>query len=395
MSALPFPAAAVPRAVHAVQHRHLLALLHPYRAFFRGRGVDVPDPGAGGPVPIDPLVDVLLDPAADLPAGVVGALAGVVGVGTPDALPAVLAAARDAGVSLSPGDDLSPADLAVRLWLHAPVLLARTLAEHAAAAAVPFAYFRAVGFRPPHRGVTEDVVAAVERDLAGWFGENLLGPAVRVRHAHRHGGAWFLVRRGEPVRREEGLLGATPADIAYRPLAYDTVVFDPRRDELRAHAARPDVADAYRRVLGRHLFGRDDVFAPAPKYTLRPLRDDGEGALRCADVVGLEGVTLREVHYRWGGAHPEWDVVRSDDVFAALRDRGCGGLPAAPDLVRATFELTFRGDVRPQLVTIAPPNTALYDRDQDVPRVEEWLSNRGFLDATDGDRATAPLLASA
>jgi hypothetical protein len=44
---------------------------------------------------------------------------------------------------------------------------------------------------------------------------------------------WFLVRRGEPYRRDESMEGRTSGTVCYRPVKHDVVVFDRRTFELR------------------------------------------------------------------------------------------------------------------------------------------------------------------
>jgi hypothetical protein len=197
----------------------------------------------------------------------------------------------------------------------------------------------------------------------------------------------------EPFKREESFQGTEPTSIAYRPLKYDVVVYDPCLGELRIHAQLKGEKDLYKRAFGRHLFGRADFFPDGVKYTLEPLRENGEACLMCADVDGLERMRLRELHYRWGGAQSLYEIARANDLFAAMHDRG-STMPAFPILARAVFQVKFHGVERPRLVTIKPPNVAFYDRDQDNGPIEEWLRRRGFLDVhPDDDQTADPLLA--
>lgn len=392
MVALPFPDPAVPYVLRAIQPHRLLVFLDRYREYFRGRDLELPALDSPGPLPYDRLTAVLLSPGADTPGPLTDGLSCVVGLGTPELMPAVLAAAREGGAALG-GDDLTPADLAVQLWLQAPHLGERVLAEQSLGTPREFEFFRTAGPRVAHHPVTDPVIEALEGELGAWFAEHLLGRPVRVFHYPRTGGLGFLVRHGEPFRREHGSCDTGAAGVAYRPLTHDAVVYDLRTGQLRVHAGTPEQRDFYRRALGRHLFGRDEHFAAWAKYTLRPLYDLGPEALRCADVADLERVTLCGLDGRRVGAHGEHESIRSDDVFATLRDHG-RALASLPDLVRATFEVRLRDVGRAGRVTIIPPNRALFDRDRDVGPVEEWLSNRGFLNATD-DRTAPPRLVRA
>jgi hypothetical protein len=192
-----------------------------------------------------------------------------------------------------------------------------------------------------------------------------------------------MVRHGEPFKREEAARGAEPASVSYRPLRYDVLVYEPERGELRINAQSKGEKDLYREQFGKHLFGREDFFPNRDKYTLRPLRADGESCLECADVEGLEWVRLREVHLDWGGPHGEYEIHKANDLFAAMRARS-RALPGTPRLARAVFLVKFADAKRPRSVTIRPPNVALYVRDGDGAHVDEWLKKRGFLDTRGG-----------
>ena len=64
------------------------------------------------------------------------------------------------------------------------------------------------------------------------------------------------------------------------------------------------------------MFGNEEYFPPADKFSLDPLIDDGAKSLLCEDVDGL-------VEYRryWGGAYKEIEIRKATDIFAALTAR--------------------------------------------------------------------------
>ena len=88
-------------------------------------------------------------------------------------------------------------------------------------------------------------------------------------------GAWFLVRHGEPLKREESMQGTTPSSVCFRPLKYDVLVYNPNIGESQINACSPKEKEMYRTALGKHLFGDECIFPGADKYTLDPLRRDG------------------------------------------------------------------------------------------------------------------------
>src|SRR5258705_122034 len=102
--------------------------------------------------------------------------------------------------------------------------------------------------------------------------------------------------------------------------------------------------DRERRVLlrtfGTCLFGRHDFFPGTAKYTLAPLVG-GRECLACADVFGIQEVSLVEVEFH---CRPEpWKRIthRADDIFE-LVDRGELEWPKkVEEITRATFKVRF------------------------------------------------------
>lgn len=139
--------------------------------------------------------------------------------------------------------------------------------------------------------------------------------------------------------------------------------------------------------MGRHLFGDALRFpAGAPTFTLGPLRTDGEAALVCTDVEGMEAVVLRELHLYWGGPEQEVETRRASDLFAAFGRRG-RLIPAGARLMKAKFEVRFSDSRITRMVTITSANVTTFTRDADAAVVEEWMTRRGF--ALAGKRADA------
>jgi hypothetical protein len=188
----------------------------------------------------------------------------------------------------------------------------------------------------------------------------------------------FYVRHGDPYRREGALEGEVASSVLYRPMRFDVVVYDPLGGTLRVNARTKWETSLYRNEFGRLLLGTIDAFPNVARYTLAPLRDQGTKALACADVPGIKLVTLIEVALQWPGRFKELEVRKAKDVFAALAFRKAS-LADKPQIVRAVFEIRFRGDHRAYPLLIRPPNVAQYARDEDGPLVDAWLTARGFL----------------
>jgi len=234
------------------------------------------------------------------------------------------------------------------------------------------------------------VLSALENELNLWFEFRKKGRGARVFAFPREDGFWFLVRHGECLKRE----GTVEADgvsgsVFYRPEKFDVLIYYPQSGELAIHADTKAEREIYCQLFGKHLFGDADFFAfndPVEKYTLRPLIEDGEASLVCADVIGIDRIVLHELHIQHNSHQRDLEIRRADDVFRALADeqRDLGEERTSTRLVKAKFRMTFF-DGRERSVTIAPPNAASFDRESDNVVVHDWLTRRGFVNLVSGE----------
>lgn len=367
-----------PEALRGIHLPLLLRFLRPYRQFLGSRGLALPDgDGAVGSFDYHALNRIVLAPE-DAPGPLLDALYLVDEMATDEGMDALVEVARARGVALPEDVDLSPADVAVLLWLDDPDACLRKHAELQITRAKSFESFHRPGRPRPALGPTPARVAALEAALGDWFAKKKRGPAVRVFVFPRPDGTWFLVRHGEPFKREESLQGAEPAGVCYRPLKYDIVVFHALTGELRINARSKGEKQLYRTHFGVLLFDDDRAFPGDAKYTLEPLRSLGAAALSCADVDGIEKVTLREAQFYHPGEPDEIRTRRSSDLFARLEMTG-QPFPEEGRIIRASFEIKFSGYRSPRVVTVRPGNVAQYTRDEASAPVEAFLKARGFI----------------
>lgn len=188
---------------------------------------------------------------------------------------------------------------------------------------------------------------------------------------------WFLVRHGEPLKREESIDGLETSSIYYRPLKYDVVLYSPAIGELRINARTSGEKQLYRSKFGEHLFGDENAFPGTNKYTLDPLRELGEDALAPGAIDGIEWIKLQEVQFYYGGK--PWELVtrKSDDYFELLKSRK-STFPSGR-IFRAKFQVKFSDAKTPRSVVIRPSNIAQFTRDDDSVVVEQWLEAQGFI----------------
>jgi len=188
----------------------------------------------------------------------------------------------------------------------------------------------------------------------------------------------FLVRHGEPFTREGIIKEGESSSLFYRPEKFDVIVYNPATGEIRMNARTKGEKELYRTMFGLHFFGDKEFFEGKSKFTLEPLRDDGEDSLLREDVDGIDWVKLKEIQIAWEGTYHEVEIKKSEDVFASMRQRDWI-FPISGELKKASFLIKFSDSKSARTVTLNAGNKAQFKRDDDADILEEWLSLRGFI----------------
>ncbi len=368
-----------PNVLRAISSDRLLAFLHPYRGFFAGRGYEIPAEDTEEAIEYQRLIDIFMTPGETTPRELLDALFLVDEMSTHEGMETLIEAASREGITLDDGDEHSPADIAIQVWLGNSDILERKHAEQFLFKPKSFEYYQTDREEPPvFTSLPTATRQRLERDLDDWFEEKRRGRGTRVFAYPDDQEVRFLVRHGEPFKREESLAGADVSSVCYRPLKYDVVVYDRQLGELRINARLVGEKKLYRQQFGKHLFGDENCFPGTAKYDLEPLREYGADSLACGDIDGIESIVLTEVHYFWGGAQGEIEIRKAADVFAALHARG-RQMPERARIIKANFKVKFADANTPRSVKIRPSNIAEYTRDSDAALLEQWLALRGFI----------------
>lgn len=375
-----------PKVLRSIGRRHLLDFLKRFETYLAGCGIDLPEADDGREIDYDQLSFILASGAHGPPPDLVDALYLLADLSTAEGLDALLDAAAAAGIAID-GEEHTPADVAVQLWLLDPTLLEQQQARQFVHRPRSFDYFpmsRADQPVPKCRQPSDRALRTIERALATWFASHKRGDRCEVRAFPEDHRILFLVKHGEPLRREE-VDSPSSASLLYRPMKYDVVIYEKTLGELCANAQTIGEKRLYCRVFGQALLGDEEFFGEADKHTLDPLRVDGESALLCDDIDGIDFIRLVEIHYLWPGDPIETEVRRSKDIFRGLRNRG-KTMPQRPKIIAAKFEIKFTNGPNVRRVKVTPHN-ATFVRDDDSDAVTRWLEARRFVvGRTGGDR---------
>lgn len=368
-----------PDGLKAIKKEHLLSLLMPHQGFLSARGVTLPPPTSVDGLDYEGLVHVFMSPDTDTPPGLADALYFIHEMATTEGMDELLHEAEKKEIPLDGNPDPTPADVAVQVWLKDKDLLERKHAEQYLIRPRSFEYYQTSASPvPDFKMPNSKTLKALQGDLDNWFQKKKRGRGSRVFVYPKGNETWFLVRHGEPYKREGSIEGEESSSVFYRPEKHDVLVYVPSLGEFRMNASSKGEKELYRKQFGLHLFGSEDFFPGTGKYTLAPLWKDGPESLACTDIEGMEWVKLIEVQFFWGGTENEIETRKADDVFAAFEGRK-RSMPTKVRITRARFQVKFTDSNNPRTVAIRPSNIAQYTRDHDSTILEEWLLKRKFI----------------
>lgn len=362
-----------------IKRECLLKWLQPHAAHLFTRGVVLPAMESTDGVDYEKLAAVFVDPDEDMPVTLAESVFMIDEMANPDAMDSILEAADAANVELDVGEDPDPADVAVQAWLIKPELFTQLHNEHQLNRPKSFLYFMvnrddAPPFTPP----TAEQIRALEARLEVWYVKKKRGHGCKVLVYPKGDECWFLVRHGQPCKREGAMHDGKATSVFYRPQKHDVLVYNIPAGELRINCCGVRERNEFREAFGIHLFGDDKIFSGEAKYTLAPIVNDGENCLACGDIEGMAGVTLKEIEFFYRGKPSQRVIRKSEDIFALVK-AGFFKWPDVDVLTRAVFEVEFTGTKKTRRVTIAGANRAMYGRDDDSVVVERWLKERKFI----------------
>lgn len=368
-----------PDVLEAISPKWLVSFLKPHSAFLESKGLYLPscDEDCDG-IDLDRLLTILMTPDPEMPRDLVESLYCLHEMGNPEAMDSLLEDAESRGIPIDDESDPTPHDVAIQMWLQDSHLVKHRHAERTVGNPYTFVYFegavdRDTGLWTPD----ERIIQALESDLAEWFDKRMRGPYSMIQFYALDDSMRFVIGHGHPAKRHGCVCRHRHGVEFYHPQHHDLVIYRPSTGELQVHATTSAETRTYSKLFGRHLFGNDDHFSASRKYTLDPLKGDGQKAVVCSDVPGMESVRVTEIEYQLGGPHGGSDTCRADDVLAFMSGRQ-ETIPEEARITEAAFAVEFSDSHTPRTVVVEPSDTAGYERADDSDRVARWLAMRGF-----------------
>jgi hypothetical protein len=277
------------------------------------------------------------------------------------------------------GDDASAADLALLLWLNEPKKLEQLQAKFSGKAPRSFVYFHGESIKKPTMATpTRHLRQKLARLLNRIFSRKRRGRTIRIVAFEEPDEYCFLLRKGEPLTRDSSITpeGETNC-IYYRPERFDIVALRPKISEIRLAIYRkaPWIVEAYRTMFGHVFYGDREFFSGDDVFTLEPLMKDGEKALGCKEITGMESVTL--VQCKFATDKGEIAAIHGELAIQVIKGMKLELLKNAK-IISAKFRVKFKDSKVERMVKIKDGNLAEFKYDDDGRRIEEWLTIKEF-----------------
>jgi len=105
------------------------------------------------------------------------------------------------------------------------------------------------------------------------------------------------------------------------------------------------------------------------------LMKDGEKALECKDIAGMESVTL--VQCKFATDKGEIAAIHGELAIQVIKGMKLELLENAK-IISAKFRIKFKDSQVERMVKIKDGNLAEFKYDDDGRKIEAWLTKRGF-----------------
>lgn len=363
---------------------HLNRLLDRYSKDLAAAGITVPQPAKDEEY-YKQLAAVFMRPEG-IPVPLHEALYLIKGLDNQGGLDRIVEAVNDRRLRIDLAEESSIADKALQAWLQNERLVKQMHMEVGLDASKSFLHFQAQGTKKPVMKDFDSVRADLNDSLAVVFEDAGRGYWCEVTCHERGNDVVFVVRHGEPFRRETKRVDDATEPLFFWPSSQDLVVFNKEYMDLRMNVQSRWQKKAYAENFGYWLFGDGTLFKEAPLYTLEPLRTKGYKALEC-EAFGMDSIALTELQSGVDEDTNDVRIRRADDVLAAYQKED--GIPRNEPFKLAKFSVKFRESGRVRVVTINPPNRAKYTQDREGQCVTRWLRDAGFVLARKAEEGEA------
>lgn len=366
-----------PGVLESIAPERLFALLHPYADFFANRSVPIEAPGS---IDCQAVIREIAKADRETPADLLDAISLIDELATTVAVELLLDRVPAQTLGITPGGKHSSADIVTAAWLTNREKLVQTHALSRIKRVRSYDYFQASQTTAP-KFVTpaEETLQQLERDIDSWHVERFRAQGTKVEVFENAEEVEFSIMHGSLFRRQTVVENGRFGFQSFWPVQSASAIYHREFGEMRVNAKTAREKALYCRLLGKHMFGNENMFPTGVKYTLDPLREFEFAALAPGGIEGISDVRMIEL---WlGDPEDRYGVItirKGDDLlnWAQARKKN---IWLERRLISATFKMELLRPKRELAITVRPPNVAIYSRGPVAAIIEAWLTERGFI----------------
>jgi hypothetical protein len=357
----------------------LLRLLEPYAEYFDDQGLPLPSARQAATLDVVRLAGILESPGESAPQDLLNAIGYIDEMSTPSGMDALLPKAIVAGMDFDASEDLSPADIAVQVWLFDPTIVEREHIWHTWKLPRRMDCFQAE-FEKQRMllELTPERIEDAQGNVGDWLGENNRSRFCQISHRIVDTKIEFSIQRGDPFTRKQAIADESIQNIHFRPAGKDKVIFLMEEKMLQINSPIKRAIPIYQRVFGKLLFDDAEYFSDTNIISLRPLEELGANALLFGDMTQIEEVLFVEYCVDLGGDQGATITYKARNIIVDMQQRG-RELEFEGRLISATFRIRYRGSRELRTLKLYDGNATCYTRDRNAHIAEQWMRLRKFI----------------
>jgi hypothetical protein len=376
--------------LRSIEPNRLKTFLRRFESYLKLKDFAVPDDESFSDSLLQQLIGIFNLHDSQTPAEMIEALFHVSEVANDQGMEALLLVASKSGIEL-PDGDLSPADLAMHIWLYDPDLLRRANCERIVIHFQSFYCYMNKTLEAPEFAIpTDQVLRQIEDRINRHNRSRRRGGGAAVWMYEFDHEVAFLIRCGGSLKRDEIMDNDVCKASIRRPVGYDLVVYNIESGELRIRAELIGERRFYCRIFSEELFGDLEFFEHGETFDLSVIYELLEDIQSPGIVAEIVRITLVEIQEVLVGQKTLHVTLKSEGIFEALREHGKRLHPQGR-LACAKFRVHLLDSIE-VTVTIYSGNKIRFSRQVGLVSIDRWMLHHGIrIHQNDTLRISPPL----
>lgn len=362
--------------LRAIEPSRFLAFLQRFDHYLHSQGFEIPEDSNLSDAQLRALLEIFHNNDGHTPAELMEALFHISELADDPGMEALLVLASKRCIDLPEGE-LSPADVAMAIWLQDPDLLRRANCQRVVLRFQSFyCYMNRTLEAPLFQMPAESTLRRIEEEIDDFNRSRRRGGGAAVWMYEFGKEIAFLIRYGGSLQRDEVMDDDLCRPDVRRPVNYDLVVYNIDTGELRIRADLVSERKFYCKLFSTQLFQDPTFFEHGETFDLDAIYRLEEDIQSTGFVPGIERVVLLEIQEVLVGGKVLHITLRSDAIFEAIREHNRHLTPTGR-LVSAKFRVYLESKEE-VTVTICSGNKLRLSRQVGLEAINQWMLFHGM-----------------